>query len=312
MTLEPNAPAVTTTSQTLDPPDRDRYRDALRFLYERINYERLSASGASRYPFRLQRVTDLMRLLQLERYLAADSTQPRVPLIHIAGTKGKGSVAAMVAAALTACGWRTGLYTSPHLHQLEERFRVDGEPCSPTELISLVQRVESAAKEIERSSGGLSFFELTTAMAMMHFDASSCDVLVIEVGLGGRLDSTNVFASSVSVITSIGLDHQHVLGHDLPSIAREKAGIIKPGVPVVSGVDDPEAAAVIAERAEQSGSKLYWLGRDFTYHSEPRPLWGSSVRYNGIQPPLIPQASWTLAMEGQHQARQRSDCDGLP
>ena len=303
MTLEPNAPAVTSSGQMLDPADSNRYRDAIHYLYERINYERLSGSGASRYPFRLQRVTDLMRLLQLERYLHADAPQPKLPMIHIAGTKGKGSVAAMVAAALTACGWRTGLYTSPHLHQLEERFRIDGVPCSPAELISLVQRVESAANQVERSSGAPSFFELTTAMAMMHFDASDCDALVIEVGLGGRLDSTNVFASSVSVITSIGLDHQHVLGHDLPSIAREKAGIIKPGVPVVSGVDDPQAAAVVAERAEQSGSKLYWLGRDFTYHSEPLPKWGSSIRYNGIQPPLIPQASWTLAMEGRHQAR---------
>ncbi len=305
MTLEPSATAVTTTSQIMDPLacDSDRYRDALRYLYERINYERLAGGGASRYPFRLQRVTDLMRLLQLERYLYADSPQPKVPLIHIAGTKGKGSVAAMVAAALTACGWRTGLYTSPHLHHLEERFRVDGAPCSPADLISLVQRVESAANQVERSSGAPSFFELTTAMAMMHFDASDCDALVIEVGLGGRLDSTNVFAPSVSVVTSIGLDHQHVLGHDLASIAREKAGIIKPGVPVVSGVADPEAAAVVSERAEQNGSKLYWLGRDFTYHSEPLSGWGSSIRYSGITPPLLPQASLTLAMEGQHQAR---------
>ncbi len=125
---------------------------------------------------------------------------------------------------------------------------------------------------------------------------------MIEVGLGGRLDSTNVFAPSVSVVTSIGLDHQHVLGNDLPSIAREKAGIIKAGVPVVSGVADPEAAAVVQERAEESGSKLYWLGRDFTYQSEPLPDWGSSVQYHGITHPLRPSSSLTLALEGQHQA----------
>ena len=304
-TLEPSATAVTPTSQIMEPLtcESDRYQDALRFLYERINYERLAGGGTSRYPFRLQRAIDLMRLLNLQSYLYAESPQPKVPLIHIAGTKGKGSVAAMVAAALTACGWRTGLYTSPHLHQLEERFRIDGTPCSPADLVSLVQRVQSASQQVEQSSGAPSFFELTTAMAMMHFDASECDAMVIEVGLGGRLDSTNVFAPSVSVVTSIGMDHQHVLGHDLVSIAREKAGIIKPGVPVVSGVADPEAAAVVQERADQSGCKLFWLGRDFTYRAEPLTDWGSSVRYAGITPPLIPHASWTLAMEGPHQAR---------
>jgi dihydrofolate synthase/folylpolyglutamate synthase len=294
-----------TTSQILDPlaGESEGYRDALRFLYERINYERLASGGTSRYPFRLNRVTQLMRLLGLQKYLHADSPQSSVPLIHIAGTKGKGSVAAMTAAALTACGWRTGLYTSPHLHRLEERFRVNGDPCSPTDLISLVQRVQSASREVEQSSGVPSFFDLTTAMAMLYFDTALCDVLVIEVGLGGRLDSTNVLTPSVSVVTSIGLDHQHVLGHDLPSIAREKAGIIKAGVPVVSGVADREAATVVEQQAEQCGSKLFWLGRDFDFQSQPLPQWGSSVQYRGTTPPLRPHASLTLAMEGQHQAR---------
>ena len=141
-------------------------------------------------------------------------------------------------------------------------------------------------------------------MAMMHFDASDCDALVIEVGLGGRLDSTNVFAPSVSVVTSIGLDHQHVLGHDLavdrPRESRHhQAGRSRGQWRRRSA----RRRRSFTERAEQSGSKLYWLGRDFTYQSEPLPDWGSSIQYSGITPPLRPQSSLTLAMEGQHQAR---------
>jgi dihydrofolate synthase/folylpolyglutamate synthase len=296
---------VTTSSRTCDPfaCEGDRYQDALRYLYDRINYERLSGAGASRYPFRLQRVTELLRRLDLQNYLHAETPQPKVPLVHIAGTKGKGSVAAMVAAALTACGLRTGLYTSPHLHRLEERFRINGNPCSAEELVSLVQRVKTAVDEVEQRVGGISFFELTTAIAMLHFEASHCEAIVIEVGLGGRLDSTNVLAPSVSAVTSIGLDHQHVLGHDLPTIAAEKAGIIKPGVPVVSGVADREAAAVVAQRAAEMGSPLFWIGRDFTGRGEPLPRWGSTIRYEGITPPLGPPCSLQLSMEGGHQVR---------
>lgn len=297
------APSQTASGRSSDGTDQERYQEALRYLHGRINYERLAGTKASNYSFRLQRVADLMRLLNLQSYLDADTDRAKVPLVHIAGTKGKGSVAAMVAAALTACGWRTGLYTSPHLHQLEERFRIDGTPCDPGELVAMVERVKSAAKQVEKRSGAPSFFELTTAMAMMHFDACQCDALVIEVGLGGRLDSTNVLAASVSVVTSIGLDHQHVLGHDLKSIAGEKAGIIKRGIPVVSGITDREAARVVQKRADEFGAKLYWLGRDFQYESESLPGWGSLVRYSGMTPPLLPEASLKLGMEGDHQAK---------
>lgn len=296
---------MTATSPIVDlqTPQSEAYRDALRFLYDRINYERWAGSGTTRYPFRLQRVSELIHGLNLHRYLYDQDRSPSVPLIHIAGTKGKGSVAAMVAAALTASGLRTGLYTSPHLHRLEERFRIDGDPCSPDELVALVQRIAPVTQQVEQSSGGMSFFELTTAMALMHFDTSRCDALVIEVGLGGRLDSTNVLAPSLSVVTSIGLDHQHVLGHDLPSIAREKAGIIKRGIPVVSGVTVVEAAEVIEARARECGSTLYWLGRDFSYRSNPRADWGSDVHFEGFIPPFSPRAFLTVAMEGEHQAR---------
>jgi dihydrofolate synthase/folylpolyglutamate synthase len=209
----------------------------------------------------------------------------------------------MVAAALTACGVRTGLYTSPHLHRLEERFRVDGAACSADELISLVERVRSASDHVEKTSGAPSFFELTTALALLHFDSCQCEAVVIEVGLGGRLDSTNVCAPTISMVTSIGLDHQHVLGHDLVSIAREKAGIIKPGVPVISGVTDAEAAEVIEQQATEQGAPLFCLGRDFDYRAEPLPTWGSTVQYRGIRSPLSPELTLQVAMEGDHQAR---------
>jgi dihydrofolate synthase/folylpolyglutamate synthase len=283
-------------------PEDVRYQDALGFLYDRINYERM-ASGTSRYRFRLKRITELLRRMSLEGYLHADSPEPKVPLVHISGTKGKGSTAAMVAAALSAAGLRTGLYTSPHLHRLEERFCVDGQPCSSQQLISLVQRVKPVTELVERAIGSLSFFELTTAIALMHFDATKCDAIVMEVGLGGRLDSTNVCSPSVSAITSIGLDHQHVLGDTLVEIAAEKAGIFKAGVPVVSGVADPGAAEVVTARAAASGSALFQLGRDFNFDCDPLPQWGSNVQYHGQRPPLSKHESTTLLMEGKHQAR---------
>ena len=176
-------------------------------------------------------MSELLSDLGLGRFLHSSHPVPPVPLIHIAGTKGKGSVAAMAASILTASGLRTGLYTSPHLHRLEERFRVDGQICSPKQLVPLVERLRQtvdppSSNDPSSGEGNASFFELTTALALLHFEREKCEAIVLEVGLGGRLDSTNVCAPSVSVVTSIGLDHQHVLGEDVVQIAAEKAGII--------------------------------------------------------------------------------------
>lgn len=261
------------------------------------------AGGTAKYPFRLKRITELLRQLGLNGYLYADSPNPKVPLIHIAGTKGKGSTAAMVAAILTAAGLRTGLYTSPHLHRLEERFQVDGRSCSSEQLIALVDRLQIANECVERTTGSPSFFELTTATALLHFDTEKCDAIVLEVGLGGRLDSTNVCSPSVVAITSIGLDHQHVLGNTLVEIAAEKAGILKEAVPVVSGVVDVDAAEVVKARADQTHSKLYQIDRDFGFDCHPRNRWGSEVAYQGATPPLSQRESATLSLEGKHQAK---------
>ncbi len=193
---------------------------------------------------------------------AADVAPP-VPVVHIAGTKGKGSTATMVSAILAAAGRRVGLYTSPHLTDLEERFRINGQSCSRAALVDLVQAVRPVVEELEANGDPVSFFELTTAMAMLHFDRNGCDAIVLEVGLGGRLDSTNVCATTVTAITSIGLDHQHVLGDTIAEIAAEKAGIIKPGVPVVCGATKPAAIATIAAVAKQHQAPWFLRGEAF-------------------------------------------------
>ncbi|WP_165440547.1 bifunctional folylpolyglutamate synthase/dihydrofolate synthase [Rubripirellula amarantea] len=308
--------------------DEDRYQRALQFLYDRINYEKL-VDGASRFPFRLKRIADLIDRLGLSHFLdptcvtsvsgaigsAVPVTPPgrvtervidSIPLIHIAGTKGKGSTATMVSAALTAAGIRTGTYTSPHLHSLEERFRVDGKPCSARELIELVECVREAAEQMANESvGSPTFFELTTAISLLHFHRSDCQVVVIEVGLGGRLDCTNVCRPTVSVITSIGLDHQHVLGDTKEAIAAEKAGIIKDGVPVISGVTESGPAEVIERISREHSAPLYQLGRDFAVTDERCDDWGSIVNFDGRDCfEDLNQAQ--LSLEGTHQARNAS------
>jgi len=253
-------------------------------------------------------MAELLQQLGLGHYLYSSNAKPPVPLIHIAGTKGKGSVAAMVAAMLTASGLRTGLYTSPHLHRLEERFRVDGQPCPPAHLVKLVQELRQLVEshpstgDSDSPEAAPSFFELTTALALLHFERSQCQAIVLEVGLGGRLDSTNVCAPSISVVTSIGLDHQHVLGKDLVQIAAEKAGIIKHGVPVVSGVIDPAAQAVVESAARERACAHWQLGRDFHFHGTVEPNWGSRLIYTGPGDPAT-RIETVLPLEGTHQCR---------
>lgn len=191
----------------------------------------------------------------------------RYPVVHIAGTNGKGSVAAMVEAALRASGRRTGLYTSPHLVRFTERVCVAGEEIAPDAVVRLARDVHRAStmRGIE-----LTFFEFTTVLAFQYFAEQRIDIAVVEVGLGGRLDATNVVDPEVSVITTIGLDHQEFLGNTLESIAAEKAGIIKEGRPVVVGRVDAGPAKVIADIASQRGAPVRWLGRDFSWAGNER------------------------------------------
>lgn len=180
-------------------------------------------------------------------------------VIHVAGTNGKGSVCHAVAASLTAAGLRVGLFTSPHLVDFRERIRVDGEMMPEEAVSEFVDQYRQLWLKLDRRP---SFFELTFGMALLHFQKEGAEVLVLETGMGGRLDSTNIFEEPlVTAVTNIGLDHQQFLGEDIRSIAAEKAGILKTGRPVVIGSMRPEAKSVVLQRAMELGSEMYYSGK---------------------------------------------------
>ncbi len=249
----------------MTPPDPS-HAAAMQFLLGRIDYEReLTVPYRSR-DFKLDRMRELLERL--------GNPQDRLAILHVAGTKGKGSTAAMLAAILTAAGYRTGMFSSPHFERVEERLAVDGHPCSSAELVERVAQVQPVVEAMDRTAAaagdmGPTYFEITTALALLHFMRRQVDAAVLEVGLGGRLDSTNVCTPRVCMITSISFDHTEQLGNTLQAIAREKAGIVKPGVPVVSGVQAPEARRVIVDVCRQQGAPLAELGADFTFDYRP-------------------------------------------
>ncbi len=240
------------------PTPIESYEDALRWLYDRIDYERIRPTGQS--PFRLERIQRLLKRI--------GSPQERIPCVHIAGTKGKGSTAAMIDSILQAAGIRTGLFTSPHIEQFEERMRVCGHMPKPEQLTRLVAQLSRILETADAEAGDRepTFFEMTTLLGWMLFEEERVQLAVLETGLGGRLDCTNVCDPLVTVITSIGLDHTHILGNTLQKIAFEKAGILKPGVPVVQGQLPGEADAVVEERATELGCQRLVCGRDFAWH----------------------------------------------
>lgn len=176
--------------------------------------------------------------------------------VHIAGTNGKGSVSHMIAAILQTAGYKTGLYTSPHLKDLRERIKINGKEISEAELVDFIGKLKPEIETIKPS-----FFEITVAMAFDHFANHGCDIAIIETGLGGRLDSTNIISPEISVITNIGLDHVQILGETLAEIAAEKAGIIKPGTTVVIGESHPETEKVFEEFAIKNKSEIIFADR---------------------------------------------------
>ncbi|MBI4188745.1 MAG: bifunctional folylpolyglutamate synthase/dihydrofolate synthase, partial [Chloroflexi bacterium] len=236
------------------------YQQALDYIYSFIDYEREpGARDASRYD--LRRVEELLARL--------GNPHLKAKTVHIAGTKGKGSVAAMIASVLTASGYTTGLNTSPHLHVFNERIRVDDRLISDEELVALVAKIKPEVKAVNEKAtyGKLTTFEVITALAFAYFEQKDTDFRVIEVGLGGRVDATNVVRPDVCVITSISYDHMEVLGNTLTSIATEKAGIIKPNCVVVSSLQAEEAAAVIEQTCRNRQAKLVGVGGDVTWQS---------------------------------------------
>jgi len=235
---------------------------------------------------------------RMHRFAAAlGDPHAAVPCIHVAGTNGKGSVAAMLEAILRAAGWRTGLYTSPHLIRLGERIQVDRLPLSDDEIAAYVSELRSLGE----APDGPSYFEFMTGLAFLHFARRRCDIAVIEVGLGGRLDATNLVNPEVSVITSIGLDHCELLGPTLAAIATEKAGIVKPGRPVVIGRLPVDAESAIRPIAAARGATVISVEEEFgdnLAHYPRTSLAGDYQRWNAGTATLAARAlpaRWRMA-----------------
>ncbi len=280
-----------------------RYQETQDYLYSFVDF---SMTRAVRYSPEL---FNLDRMIEFAHYLG--DPQKSYPIIHVAGTKGKGSVAVFCAGALQAAGYKVGLYTSPHLVDYAERIQINRQPISHPELIVLVDELRPFLDKGTQ----LTTFEITTALAFLYFARHGVDAAVIEVGLGGRLDATNIIIPQVSVITSLSYDHTQFLGDTLAEIAGEKAGIIKPGVPVVLSPQADEARHVIEKVAVDRGSPLIEAGRDFLFaevsHSlskgQTLQVWSSadqphvdeyieSGRLNGWEPVQL-----TIPLLGYHQ-----------
>ena len=264
------------------------YNAALAFLLDRTDWERRSLGAAARGAWSLDRPRALLTAL--------GHPERRYPSIHVAGTKGKGSTAAFLAAILHTAGLRVGLYTQPHLHDYRERVRINGQPITPAALARTVTCLAAAAERLEQEApdlGQLTTYELGTALAFQHFADADVDWAVVEVGLGGRLDATNVLTPAVAVITALSLDHTALLGNTLAAIATEKAGIIKSGVPVVSAAQRPEAAANLEAIATERAAPLALGGRHFTWSGDHRAgmVNGADWGYAGLE----------LGLVGEHQ-----------
>ncbi len=224
------------------------YTQTIEFLYSQLPaYHRI---GKAAYK------NDLNNTIVVDNYLGNPHLKYRT--IHVGGTNGKGSVSHMIASILQEAGYKTGLYTSPHLKDFRERIKVNGEMIPKREIVTFVTNNKIIIESLK-----LSFFEMTVAMALAYFAKSEVDVAVIEVGLGGRLDSTNIIDPVLSVITNVGHDHMDLLGNTLEKIATEKAGIIKAGRPVIISETQPESEGVFFAKAEENGSEIYFADKRF-------------------------------------------------
>ncbi|MFO0798712.1 MAG: folylpolyglutamate synthase/dihydrofolate synthase family protein [Gemmataceae bacterium] len=266
------------------------YPEALAFWYARVNYEVRAAHPTD---LKLERMRALLRRL--------GDPHERVRLVHVTGTKGKGSTSAMLAAVLRAAGYRVGLFTSPHLTDVRERIQVDNAVITETELAARMTELAPAVAAMDADGfPPPTFFEIGTALGFLHFAYRRCDVAVIEVGLGGRFDSTNVCRPLVSVVTSVGLDHTAQLGSTLEAVSYQKAGIIKPNVPVVSGVTEPGPRDVVRSVAAGLAAPLWECGVEFSFDYRPPAGGGSSAVT--VSTPRGTHGPNPLALLGEHQA----------
>ena len=207
-----------------------------------------------------------------------NNPQEKFISIHIAGTNGKGSTSAMIASIFQAAGLRTGLFTSPHLVSFTERIRINNEEITEGEVVELTEDIRSA---IEGSELNPTFFEFVTVMGLLYFKRKNIELAVVETGMGGRLDATNVLLPEASVITSINYDHSEFLGNTISAIAEEKAGIIKDGVPVITSAQEPSVMDAIKKKTEEKNASLFIYGRDFSAAIKTEDTSGSVFNYNG-------------------------------
>lgn len=240
------------------------YNKAIDYLY-----------GLQKYGIKLG-LDNTIRLLSLLR-----NPQESFKAIHVAGTNGKGSTSAMMASVLRAAGFRTGLFTSPHLVSFTERIKVDDEEIKEAEVIELTDEIKEIINSSQCSEFNPTFFEFVTAMAFSYFRRKGIEWAVIETGMGGRLDATNILLPEVSVITNISLDHKEFLGQTLKEVAAEKAGIIKHGIPVVSSSQDSGVMDVIKDKVSSEGTVLHEYGRDFVSLLRGSDIRGITFDYKG-------------------------------
>lgn len=263
------------------------YNQSLDYLYSFVDYSLKHSSELAKADFNLDRMFALMQSL--------GNPQNKYPIIHVAGTKGKGSTSALCASSLKAAGYKVGLYTSPHLLEYTERIQINGESISHAQLIELVEEIKPYVAKIEM----LTTFEITTALAFLAFGKYGVNAAVFEVGLGGRLDATNIVTPQVSVITSLSYDHTAVLGNTLTLIAGEKAGIIKNGVPVISSPQKDEALAVLERVVALKNSRFTLVGRDVKFELIESSLDGQRFNFPTFQSSNLP--TFNIPLLGSHQ-----------
>lgn len=233
------------------------FNDALEFLYSRPDMERSGPTAAAKDQYKLDRMHAILEVL--------GNPHQTVRHVHVAGTKGKGSTCEMTAAALEACGYCVGLYTSPHLVDIRERIRLNRKNISESDFARLLKVVADAAAQVYAVHGDATFFELTTALGFLYFAEQAVDLAVIEVGLGGKLDCTNVISPEVAAVALIGYDHTQILGSTLEEIAAQKGGIFKPGAPALTYDQNPAVLKVLRQCAESVGSTLLVVGKDLEF-----------------------------------------------
>ncbi len=271
------------------------YKEAVKYLFAQTNYEKETALRYNVTTFNLDRMEKLLSLV--------GKPHKKIATVHIAGTKGKGSTAVMLAKMLEANGYDVGLYTSPHVVHLRERITVNSKMISENEMTGLLNRIYAPIEKMSKKDEAPTFFEIMTALAFMHFSDMKTDIAVIETGLGGRLDSTNVIRPEVVGITSLSIDHQHQLGKTLESITKEKAGVFKRGIPIVSVQQKQEAMVVLKSHATTVKAPLSFTGKDidFSYRFENSREHGPHMRVC-LSTPTSKFEHLRVPLHGKHQA----------